>query len=128
MDISGGLPAVIIKTLVASAPGRLQLLPALPRAWPTGAIEGVLCRGQIEIVRLEWATDGLSCTLRSDRAQTVTLELPAPVTAISVEGAGGRVARGDGPNQRRLTLPSGQPVTVKITGGLAGDGKRDGGG
>ena len=36
MDISGGMPAVIIKMLVASDPGRIQLLPALPAAWPTG--------------------------------------------------------------------------------------------
>ena len=31
MDISGGMPAVIIKMLVASEPGRVQLLPALPQ-------------------------------------------------------------------------------------------------
>jgi alpha-L-fucosidase 2 len=49
MDISGGMPAVIIKMLVASDLGRIQVLPALPKAWPTGKIEGVLCRGQIEI-------------------------------------------------------------------------------
>ncbi|GAG02180.1 unnamed protein product, partial [marine sediment metagenome] len=40
MDISGGMPAVIIKMLVASDPGKIQLLPALPAAWPSGAIEG----------------------------------------------------------------------------------------
>ncbi len=54
MDISGGMPAVIIKMLVASDPGRIQLLPALPAAWPSGTIEGVLCRGAIEIKSLQW--------------------------------------------------------------------------
>ena len=49
MDISGGMPAVIIKMLVASDVGKIQLLPALPAAWPAGRIEGVLCRGAIEI-------------------------------------------------------------------------------
>jgi hypothetical protein len=49
MDISGGLPAVIIKTLVASEPGEIRLLPARPAAWTSGTIDGVLCRGQIEI-------------------------------------------------------------------------------
>ncbi len=56
-DISGGMPAVINKMLVASEPGRMQLLPALPKAWPTGTIEGVLCRGQIEVKRLHWSPD-----------------------------------------------------------------------
>jgi len=33
MDISGGLPAVIIKMLMASDSGKIRLLPALPDAW-----------------------------------------------------------------------------------------------
>jgi hypothetical protein len=28
--------------------------PALPKEWPSGTIEGVLCRGQIEIEKLSW--------------------------------------------------------------------------
>ena len=98
MDISGGMPAVIIKMLVASEPGKLTLLPALPKAWPTGTIEGVLCCGQIEVRWLHWTPDGLECTLRSGKAQTIQLELP-------------------GGNQRALTLPMTQEVTVKISGG-----------
>jgi alpha-L-fucosidase 2 len=47
MDAAGGLPAVIIKMLVMSEVGGIDLLPALPKEWPSGTIEGVLCRGQI---------------------------------------------------------------------------------
>jgi hypothetical protein len=115
MDISGGMPSVIIKMLVASDPGKLQLLPALPKAWPTGMIEGVLCRGQIEIKRLHWSPEGVECTLRSGKAQTVLLELPAEISAITVEGKGGKVAKGTSANQRKLTLPATQEVTVKIS-------------
>jgi len=49
MDISGGLPAVIIKMLVASEPGRIQLLPALPKDWPTGKVTGLCARGGFEV-------------------------------------------------------------------------------
>ena len=28
--------------------------PALPKEWPSGTIEGVLCRGQIETEKLSW--------------------------------------------------------------------------
>ncbi len=49
MDISGGMPAVIAKMLAASDPGKIQLLPALPSAWPDGKITGLLARGGFEI-------------------------------------------------------------------------------
>jgi alpha-L-fucosidase 2 len=100
---------------VASDPGRLQLLPALPKAWPTGTIEGVLCRGQVEVRRLHWYPDGLECTLRSSKAQTVLLELPDEISAITVEGKGAKVAKADTTSQRKLTLPAKGDVTVKIS-------------
>ncbi len=49
MDISGGMPAVIIKMLMASEPGRIHLLPALPAAWPEGQVTGLLARGGFEV-------------------------------------------------------------------------------
>jgi len=49
MDISGGMPAVIIKMLMASEPGRIHLLPALPDAWPNGQVTGLLARGGFEV-------------------------------------------------------------------------------
>lgn len=49
MDISGGMPAVIIKMLMASKPGTIELLPALPKAWPEGKVTGLLARGGFEI-------------------------------------------------------------------------------
>lgn len=115
MDISGGMPAVIIKMLVASDPGKIQLLLALPKAWPTGTIEGVLCRGQIEVRRLQWNPDGLECTLRSGKAQKVLLELPGEISGITVEGKGAKVAKGTSANQRRLTLPATGELTVRIS-------------
>ena len=49
MDISGGMPAVIIKMLVESEPGKIQLLNSLPSSWETGSIDGVLCRGKLKL-------------------------------------------------------------------------------
>jgi hypothetical protein len=44
MDISGSLPAVLIEMLLDSAPGEVKLLPALPKAWPTGTLEGAILK------------------------------------------------------------------------------------
>ena len=84
MDISGGMPAVIIRMLVASEPGKIRLLPALPKAWPEGAIEGVLCRGGIEIRRLHWSRDRVEVNLVSRRRQEITLELAGTTTQRSL--------------------------------------------
>ncbi len=65
MDISGGMPSVIIKMLMASEPGRIELLPALPEAWPDGTVTGLLARGAFE-VDITWkAGKLLEAVLRS---------------------------------------------------------------
>lgn len=115
MDISGGMPAVIIKMLVASEPGRITLFPALPQAWPTGTIEGVLCRGQIEIKRLQWSPDGISADLVSSGRQAITLELPADITSLSVRQGDAVVDDHDETNCCTLTLPAGQTVSLDIS-------------
>ena len=65
MDISGGMPAVIIKMLMASEPGKIWLLPALPSAWPDGQVTGLLARGGFE-VDITWKSGKLiQAVLRS---------------------------------------------------------------
>ena len=117
MDISGGMPAVILQMLVALEPGELHLLPALPKAWPTGTIEGVLCRGQIEVRRLHWTPASIECDLRSHVAQTVLLEIPSEILEITAHGFGVSLAPSGSPKQRWLALPAKHVVTIGITCG-----------
>ena len=114
MDISGGMPAVIIKMLVASKPGTIQLLPALPKAWPTGTIEGVLCRGQIEIKSLRWSPSEILVTLVSSRDQTVLLETPLDITYFNLKKGRVAVKRGDTRRSLIIELPDQQEITLKI--------------
>ncbi|MEN8660996.1 MAG: glycoside hydrolase N-terminal domain-containing protein [Lentimonas sp.] len=114
MDISGGQPSVIIKMLAASDPGKIKLLPALPQAWKTGTIEGVLCRGQIEIKRLHWTAEGLNVTLRSGKAQTIVLELPVEVSKIKVTQGAAQIVKSRAVNQQKLTLPASEEVSLSI--------------
>ena len=114
MDISGGLPAVLIQMLVASAPGHVRLLPALPQAWPTGKIEGALCRGQIEVQQLTWEPGRIRVSLLSSRAQTIELSVPASIKQITATSGKARITRATDDRARKITLPQGQAVTVEI--------------
>jgi len=113
-DISGGLPAVLIKMLLASEPGVIRLLPACPSAWPAGTIEGVLCRGQIEIRRLSWNGKTVSAVLESAKAQSVSLFAPAEIESIRVPKGGATATALKDPRGRRLSLPAGREVEVVI--------------
>jgi len=114
MDVSGGMPAVIIKMLVASDPGRLQLLPALPKAWPSGTIEGVLCRGQIEIKSLKWTPGKITVTLLSAKKQTIGLETPVDVSEYNVTKGKASVGKTRQKNVLTVKLPKQQAVTIEI--------------
>ena len=114
MDISGGMPAVLIKMLVASEPGKIQLLPALPPAWSSGTIEGVLCRGQVEVSRLHWDADGILVSLTSARKQTVTLQAPSEIGRISAQKGRVAIQTVDRKDCRRITLPARKEVTLRM--------------
>jgi hypothetical protein len=113
MDISGGQPSVIIKALADSYPGKIRLLPALPKAWPTGTIEGVLCRGAIELNRLHWNESSVEVEITSTKAQEIDLILPREIREIQTEGA--LIADGASAKERKVSLPAGRKITVKIT-------------
>lgn len=67
-DLSGGMPALITWALMQSEvvrnpeggidSFRVSLLPALPPAWPDGAVRGLLARGGF-IVDIEWENGSL---------------------------------------------------------------------
>ncbi len=110
MDISGSLPAVVMKMLVTSEPGSVTLLPALPVAWPTGTIEGVLCRGQIEVKRLCWRPQQTDATLVSAIDQTIIVKVPLGLQCSSIERA--NLVPGDG-NQQTISLTAGREIELK---------------
>ncbi len=76
LDLSGGYPAVINKMLVYSEPGLISLFPALPSEMTSGSIEGILARGDVEILRLEWAPGKIRMELISGIDQNITIRWP----------------------------------------------------
>jgi len=59
LDGNLGFPAGIAELLLQSHGGRVQLLPALPAAWPEGRVDGLHARGGI-VVDLSWADGALT--------------------------------------------------------------------
>jgi hypothetical protein len=114
MDISGGMPAVLIKMLVSSDPGKINLLPALPSAWPEGSIEGVLCRGQIEVKRLQWAGKRITIRLVSATDQQVMLGVPGEIRNIAIENGQGKIQKGIDQTSHNITLNAGEELTLRI--------------
>jgi len=112
MDISGGQPAVVIKMLADSFPGKVRLLPALPSAWPKGTIEGVLCRGAITLNRLHWNGDVVEAEMTSSSAQEITLVLPRTIMQIKTDGA--TPTEGANANERKISLPADKSVSITL--------------
>ena len=95
-DLCGGLPALLIRMLVESQPGWIELLPAVPKGWPAGKIEGIRARGQIEVRQLAWGDAGVKAVLVSDIAQSVEVRFA-------------------GQPGQRISLPKGKEVAVEFT-------------
>jgi hypothetical protein len=83
MDVSGGMPSVIIDMLVGSEPGKIHLFRALPKNWDKGRLEGVLCRGQVEVKSLYWDGNTISLELQSSKDQTLQINLPQTIKSVS---------------------------------------------
>ena len=113
-DISGGMPAVLIKMLASSDPGVVRLLPARPEAWTSGTIEGILCRGRIEhpaaVLGRQGGFGDLSLGQGPGRPHP---RARGDRTAAAAKGDGGIRAAGDAKSRRFRCPPAGK-ITVEF--------------
>ncbi len=118
-DGNGAMPEIMHRMILQSRPGLLDLLPALPKAWPRGELRGTKARQRITINRLAWdRTAGrLTLQLTSDCDQEVVLQIPNAETILEIDTSGdpADVRACDGaPNCRTVALKSGETVEFRI--------------
>ena len=88
IDGNFGGAAGILEMLVQSWGGEIRILPALPRAWPEGAVHGVRARGGIE-VDLDWAGGrATAVALRGKPGQSVKVRISERLVAVKLDAAG----------------------------------------
>ncbi len=112
-DISGGLPAVIIQMLAYSERGLVSLIPALPKEWSKGTIEGLLLRGHILVKSLSWNGKHVEVVLKSAVAQNIDLKFPRSIESISVEKIK-KVEYPVHPERYMISLPAEKEVKVVV--------------
>ncbi len=88
IDGNFGGAAGIVEMLLQSRAGEIELLPALPKAWPSGRVTGLRARGGYE-VDLSW-TDGKldQATLRSFAGGTTRLRYASDAREVRLDKGG----------------------------------------
>jgi hypothetical protein len=109
-DLQGGMPAILIEMAVFSEPGTVEFLPVMPDSMAEGAIEGVWLYTWAKLERMDWTKSGVKATVKSDKAQTLTLRCRRDVSSFKING---KEMKMDG-NHTEYTFGEGEQVEIEI--------------
>ena len=90
IDGNFGGTAAIAEMLLQSHDGEINLLPALPKAWPAGSVEGLCARGGA-VVNMVWTKDSVKSEITASRAGTFQIRCRGHIKTLKMK-AGEKVA------------------------------------
>ncbi len=92
IDGNFGATAAIAEMLLQSHDGSIDLLPALPQAWPEGNVRGLKARGNVT-VNLAWkAGRATECSLQAAQARPYAVRAPKGQRITGATSNGRKVA------------------------------------
>lgn len=117
IDGNFGATAGITEMLLQSQPGEMQLLPALPAAWPNGQVNGIKAMGNIT-VSITWQNGKFAdASFYSPRSQEVTITLPEEAGFFDIaDKTGNRIPVTQQGRRVTLTISAGQSYRIQRKG------------
>jgi len=95
MDGNFGITAAICEMFLQSQDGDIVLLPALPKAWPTGRVSGLCARGGFE-VDIAWQDGKLvEATVRSRLGSPCKVRYGGKTADLKIPAGGAAAINGD---------------------------------
>lgn len=109
-DTSFGTIGIINEMLLYSNTGELELLPALPKQWMKGSMNGLMARTRAQVLKLSWDIEagGVEAVIRSDIAQGIK---------IGCGLGNGPFMTGDGTKHKngdKITFKQGEEIKVSF--------------